>query len=133
MDLCCFRQSCLTCSGQNPSVIVQPVNIQSYHYKAPRYTPYLRKTSHLWLAITLRHMNRFRYFWQKCYDKVGNQKCVNMPPQVTCASALPGKRGNTKITFSLKRCISQEHCSSWTVLHAQYTSVLSSCKKSCHL
>ena len=30
-----------------------------------------------------------------------------MPPQVTCASAVPGKTGNTKITFSL----------SWNVLH----------------
>ena len=29
-----------------------------------------------------------------------------MPPQITCASALPGKTGNTKIAFSLKCCIS---------------------------
>jgi len=28
-----------------------------------------------------------------------------MPPQITCASALPGKTGNTKITF-FTRCIS---------------------------
>jgi len=41
-----------------------------------------------------------------------------MPPQITCASALPGIRGNTKITFSLKCCISQERCRIWTVLHA---------------
>ena len=27
-----------------------------------------------------------------------------MPPQVTYVSALPGKRGNTKIAFSLKCC-----------------------------
>jgi len=28
----------------------------------------LKKTSHLWLATTLTHMNRFWYFWQKCYQ-----------------------------------------------------------------
>jgi len=26
-----------------------------------------QKMSHLWLAITLTHMNGFLYFWQKCY------------------------------------------------------------------
>jgi len=26
-----------------------------------------QKTSHLWLAITLTHMNGFWHFWQKCY------------------------------------------------------------------
>ena len=30
------------------------------------YTLCLKKTSHLWLAITLTHMNGFGYFWQKC-------------------------------------------------------------------
>ena len=102
-----------------------------------------------------------------------------MPPQVTCASALPGKRGNMKIAIaffircisdalpefnqslldffnlfwltththaakwlpkSCSRCIfslglcggtdqekrSRERCSSWTVLHTQSTSALSS-------
>jgi len=29
-----------------------------------------------------------------------------MPHQITCAFALPGKRGNAKIAFSLKCCIS---------------------------
>jgi len=98
-----------------------------------------------------------------------------MPPQITCASALPGKAGNTKIAF-FTRCISalpeftqslldffnvfdsrliltllydflnlvmqsvqfgalggmvqekgsRQRCSSWTVLHAQSISVLSS-------
>ena len=42
-----------------------------------------------------------------------------MPPQITCVSALHGKRGNTKITFSLKCCINRERCKSWTLLHAQ--------------
>jgi len=31
---------------------------------------------------------------------------ITMPPQITCASALPGRRRNTKIAFSLKCCIS---------------------------
>ena len=26
-----------------------------------------QKTSHLWLAMTLKHVNRFDIFWQKCY------------------------------------------------------------------
>jgi len=26
-----------------------------------------QKTSHLCLAITLTHVDGFRYFWQKCY------------------------------------------------------------------
>jgi len=98
-----------------------------------------------------------------------------MPPQITCASALPGKTGNTKIAFftgcisalpelnqlvldffnlfdaqliltllydSLNLAInafslkllwsmvqekgSRQHCSIWTVLHAQCSSALSS-------
>jgi len=86
-----------------------------------------------------------------------------MLPQITCASALPGKMGNMKIPLSLKCCISAlpefnqslldffslfesrlilallydslnlvinafiwECCSSWTVLNAWCTSVLSS-------
>jgi len=98
-----------------------------------------------------------------------------MPPQITCASALPGKTGNTKIAF-FTRCIGafsefnqslhdffnpfesrlilmllydflnlvinafslglfggmfqdkggRDRCSSWTVLHTQSTSALSS-------
>jgi len=27
-----------------------------------------QKTSHIWLAITLTHMNGFWHFWQKCYQ-----------------------------------------------------------------
>jgi len=30
-------------------------------------TPSLKKTSHLWLAITLTHVNDFDIFLQKCY------------------------------------------------------------------
>jgi len=57
-------------------------------------TPCLEKTSHLWLAITLTHMNRFWYFFGRNFtNKVGYQKCFDMPPQITCASALSGKMG----------------------------------------
>jgi len=43
-----------------------------------------------------------------------------MPPQITCASALYlAKLETRKLHFSL----------SWTVLHAQCTGVLPSCKK----
>ena len=33
------------------------------------------------------------FFGRNVTDKVGNQKCFDMLPQTTCASALPGKRG----------------------------------------
>jgi len=40
-------------------------------------------------------------------SQVSNQRCFNMPPQITCASALPGKTGNMKIAlFNSKCCIS---------------------------
>ena len=55
-------------------------------------TPCLKKTSYLWLAITLTHMNAFWYFFgRNVTDKVGNQRCFTMPPQITSASALPVK------------------------------------------
>jgi len=103
------------------------------------------------------------------------KRCFTMPPQVTCASALPDKTGNTKIAL-FTHCVSavpefnqsllyffslfdsrliltllydslnlvinafslgllgghgsrerkSESCSSWTVLHTQSTSALSS-------
>jgi len=37
----------------------------------------------------------FDVFWLKCYQ----YRRFTMPPQITCASALPGKTGNTKIAF----------------------------------
>jgi len=50
---------------------------------------------------------RILIFFGTCVsNKVSNQKTLYLPPQTTCASALPGKMGNTKIAFSLKCCIS---------------------------
>jgi len=68
----------------------------------------LKKTSHLWFAITLTYMNGFIYFlfWQKCNRWSKQPKDFTMPPQITCASALPGKMGKHKNHFSLKCCIS---------------------------
>jgi len=43
-------------------------------------------------------------FGRSATDKVSSQKNVTMLPQITCASALPGKTGNTKIAF-FTRCI----------------------------
>jgi len=35
----------------------------------------------------------FDIFGRNVTDKVGNQKSFTMPPQIACASALPGKTG----------------------------------------
>jgi len=62
-------------------------------------TPCLEKTSHLWLAITLTHMNRYWYFLAEILlIKHAIKRRFTMPPQITCASALPGKTRNTIIT-----------------------------------
>ena len=44
-------------------------------------------------------------FGRSATDKVSSQKNVTMLRQIICASALPGKTGNTKIAF-FTRCIS---------------------------
>ena len=44
-------------------------------------------------------------FGRSATDKVSSQKNVTMLRQIICASALPGKMGNTKIAF-FTRCIS---------------------------
>ena len=55
------------------------------------------KTSHLWLAITLTHMNGFWYFFGgNVTDKEGNQKTLYYATLSNCASALPGKMGKRK-------------------------------------
>jgi len=65
-----------------------------------------RPTSHLWLAITLAHVNGFWYsFGRNVAHKVSKRR-FTMPPQTTCASALNAKQGNAKMHFSLKCCIS---------------------------
>jgi len=53
----------------------------------------------------------FDIFGRNVTDKVGNQK-TTMPPQITCASTLPGnlaKRENTKITFLFFSQLDCEH------------------------
>ena len=72
-------------------------------------TPCLKKTSHLWLAITLTHMNGFWYFFgRNVADNVGNQKTLyfTMPPQIISASVLPGKTGKHEnhIFHSVRLC-----------------------------
>jgi len=47
------------------------------------------------------------FFGRNVTDKVSNQKHFTVPPQVICASALPGKTGKLEsCIFSLKCCIS---------------------------
>ena len=69
-----------------------------------------QKTSHLWALACYNFDTRKRiliFFGRNVTDKVSNQKRFTMPPQITCASALPGKTEKKKIAFfSLKCCIS---------------------------
>jgi len=60
------------------------------------YTPCLKKTSHLWLAITLTYMSRFWYFLAEMLQLVVVHYLA--------------KRGNSH--FSLKCCISCKRCCS---------------------
>jgi len=85
-----------------------------------------QKTSHLWLAITLMHMNGFWYFLaEMLLLEYAIKRRFTMPPQVTCASALPGKNAERR----------KSHVSlNWIVLHTHNAPV---CylpeRKNCHL
>ena len=71
--------------------------------------------THKWILIFLAEMLQI---------KKAIKRRFTMPPQVTCASAPPGKTGKRKITYSL----------SWIVLHTHNAPVR--ClpeRKSCHL
>jgi len=83
--------------------------------------PVFQKTSHLWLAITLTHMNGFWYFFgRNVTDKVGNQKMLYYATSNNLSFCTTWQNRETrKSHFSL----------SWTVLHAQCTCALSSWKK----
>ena len=88
-----------------------------------------KRTSHLWLAITLTHMNGFWYFFgRNVADNVGNQKTLyfTMPPQIISASVLPGKTGKHEnhIFNSIGlcythnapvHCLSEKNCHLWCV------------------
>jgi len=55
------------------------------------------------------------FFGRNVTDKVGNQKRFAMPPQITCASALPGKTGKHEnhIFHSIGLCYTHNapvHC-----------------------
>ena len=90
------------------------------------------KTSHIWLAITLTHVNGFWYsFGRNVTNKVGNQKTLYyMLPQLTCASVLPDKTGkHENCIFHLNAAyfFTKKHETvkkispgqSWTTLHCQ--------------
>jgi len=90
-----------------------------YFPTSPNYTV-SQKTSHLWLALTLMHVNGFWYFLAEMLPiKQAIKRRFTMPPPITCASALPVKTGKWESHFSL----------SWIVLHTQCACALSSWKK----
>jgi len=80
-----------------------------------------QKKSHLWPAIILTHMNGFWFFfWQKCYDKVGNQKTLYYATSNNLCFGTTWQNAETRTS----------HISlNWIVLHTQCTCALSSCKK----
>jgi len=95
-----FRNNVATTDQANGKQCA-PLNILSQ-----RIYTVSQKTSHLWLAITLTYVNGFLIFLAQILPiKEGIKRRFTMPAQITCASALPAKMGNTKIAF-LTRCIS---------------------------
>jgi len=65
-----------------------------------------QKMSHLWLAVTLTHVNRFWYFLAEIYhDKVSNQKMVYYATSNNLCTTLQNAE-TWKLHFSLKCCIS---------------------------
>ena len=84
-------------------------------------TPCLKKTSHLWLAITLTHMNGFWYFFGIIVtNKVSNQKTLYYATWNNLCFCTTWQNGETrKLHFSLNLIM----------LHTQCTCVLSSWKK----
>ena len=83
------------------------------------YTPRLKK-SHLWLAITLTHMNGFWYFFgRNVTDKVGNQKTLYYATSNNLCFCTTWQNAETwKSHISLN----------WIVLHTQCTCALYSWK-----
>jgi len=96
---CCFSYFCICDTPLNCYYFTH----QSYPFAHLGLTSFRRitkliiytvsqKTSHLWLAITLTHMNGFWHFLaEMLLIKQAIKRHFTMPPQVTCASALPGK------------------------------------------
>jgi len=93
-----------------PQQLSSFTNVHSVSKNVPPLACYAFDTDE-WILI---------FFDRSVTDKVGNQKTLYMPPEVTCILLhYLAKRGNAKITFSL----------SWIVLPTQCAYALSSWKK----
>ena len=72
-------------------------NFKNTQYTVPQ------KTSYLWLAITFHNFDTcvciLIFLTELLPIKYVIKRCYTMPPQITCASALPGTTGNMKIAF----------------------------------
>ena len=91
-------------------------------------TPCLEKTSRLWLAISLTHVNNFDIFSAEMLPiKYTIKRHFTMPHQITCASALPSKLGKRENAFPLNavlvRCLNSSSCliSSMFLTHDSYS------------
>jgi len=80
-----------------------------------------QKTSHLWLAITLAHMNGFWYFFgRNVTDKAGNQKTLYYATSNNLCFCTTWQNAETR----------KAHISlNWIVLHTQCACALSCWKK----
>ena len=90
-----------------------------------RFRPHIytvsQKTSHLWLAITLTHMNGFWYFFgRNVTDKIGNQKTLYYATSSNLCFCTTWQNAETR----------KSHISlNWIVLDTQCTCARSSWKK----
>jgi len=81
-------------------------------------TPCVKKTSHLWLAITLTHKNDFDiFFGRNVMDKVGNQKTLYYATSTNLCFCTTWQNAETR---------KSHHSLNWIVLHTQCTCALSS-------
>jgi len=80
-----------------------------------------QKTSHRWHCYNFDAIEWIlAFFGRNVTDKVGNQKRFTMPPEITCASALPVKMGKHEnhiftqfdcVTHNAPvRCLSEKNC-----------------------
>jgi len=72
---------------------------------ASQYTPRLRKTSHLWFAITLTHVNGFWYFFDRTVtDEVSNERtlyCATSNNLCFCTTWQSGKHKNCILSLAV--------------------------------
>jgi len=71
-----------------------------------------QQTSHLWFAITLTYINAFLYFLAEMLPvKQAIKRRFTVPPQITCASTLPGEPGkHEKNRIFQSNAISGQSC-----------------------